>query len=108
MTIEKQPRPEWSPLPREGCRNVEGRVFLARDGLAIANLRFGQNATIDKHDAPFDIDVICIAGSGFASVDEEEFRLAAGETIRWPKHQDHCLWTTDDTMETLMVERHGV
>ena len=83
-------------------------MLLVKSGLAIANLRFGQNATIDKHDAPFDIDVICISGSGFTSVGDEEFPLSAGETIRWPKDRDHCLWTTDDTMETIMVERHGV
>jgi hypothetical protein len=61
---------------------------------------------IDPHDAPFDIDVICVAGSGFTSVGDREFPLCAGETIRWPKHRQHLLWTTGDTMETIMVERH--
>ena len=26
--IQPIPRPEWSPLPFEGCRNVEGKVLL--------------------------------------------------------------------------------
>lgn len=108
MTTESQPRPEWESLPREGCRNVEFRVLLFKDGIVIANLRFGRNATIDRHDAPFDIDVICMSGSGFASVDDEAFALVAGQTIRWPRNRDHCLWTADDTMETIMVERHRV
>ena len=108
MGTERQPRPEWSHLPRQGCENVEARVLLVKDGLVIANLRFAHNATIDRHDAPFDVDVICVSGSGFTSVGEDEFAISAGQTIRWPKHQDHCLWTTDDTMETIMVERHGV
>jgi len=107
MAVEKQPRPEWSPLPREGCDNVEARVLLARDGLAIANLRFGEGATIDRHDAPFDVDVLCVAGSGFTSVGDETFPIAQGETIRWPRNQQHCLWTVDTTMETIMVERYG-
>lgn len=108
MATEKQPRPDWSPLPRTGCDNVEARVLLVRDGLAIANLRFGESATIDRHDASFDIDVLCIAGSGFTSVGDETFPIAQGETIRWPRNQEHCLWTIDETMETIMVERHGM
>lgn len=107
MTVEKQPRPDWSPLPQEGCTNVEARVLLAKDGLALANLRFGENATIHRHAAPFDIDVICVSGSGFFSIDDEQFALKAGETVRWPKNRDHCLWTKESTMETIMVERFG-
>jgi quercetin dioxygenase-like cupin family protein len=106
--VESQPRPEWSTLPREGCVNVEARVLLAKDGLVVANLRFGRDASIDRHDAPFDIDVVCISGSGFASIDDGEFSIRAGETVRWPKNRDHRLWTTGDMMETVMIERHGV
>jgi quercetin dioxygenase-like cupin family protein len=106
MGIEKQPKPEWSPLPRPGCVNVEFRVLLGSDDLAIANLKFQQNATIDEHDADFDIDVLCIAGSGFTSIDDDDFPISEGETVRWPKGKMHCLWTIDTTMETIMVERH--
>lgn len=103
--IESQPRPDWGTLPREGCVGVEFRVFLAKDGLGIANLRFAEGATIDKHSAVFDIDVVCLSGSGFVSVGDEVFAFEAGQTIRWPKDIDHCLWTEKSTMETLMVER---
>lgn len=105
--IESQPSPEWSLLPREGCRGVKGRVLLGRDGLLIANLQFDAHATIDRHSAPHDIDVICVAGSGFMSVGDDVSPIQAGETVRWPGHVDHCLWTEDAAMETLMVERHG-
>lgn len=107
MIVESQPRPEWDILPREGCSGVEFRVFLAKEGLGIANLRFGENATIDKHSATFEIDVICLDGSGFVSVGDEVFAFEAGQTIRWPKDIDHCLWTKQTTMETVMVERRG-
>ena len=80
--IESQPRVDWAILPREGCVGVEFRVFLAKDGLGIANLRFSENATIDKHSAAFEIDVICLVGSGFVSVGEEVFAFEAGQTIR--------------------------
>ena len=105
--IGKQPKPDWSPLPRPGCENVEFRVLLASDGLAIANLRFQSKATIDRHDAAFDIDVICVSGLGFTSIDDKVSSLSAGETVRWSKGREHCLWTDGEPMETIMVERHG-
>ena len=73
----------------------------------IANLRFKKSATIDRHSAPFEIDVVCIAGTGFTSVGESVSVISAGEFVRWPKGEEHCLWTTDPEMETLMVERHS-
>ena len=60
--VRAQPKPDWAPLPRPGCHGVEFRVLLGVDGIFIANLRFAQDATIDEHDAPFEIDVICLAG----------------------------------------------
>jgi quercetin dioxygenase-like cupin family protein len=105
--VESQPRPDWFPIPREGTKGVEGRVLLGRDGLFIANLRFSPGATIDKHSAPWDIDVICISGSGYVSVGDEVEAFRAGQSIRWPRNVDHCLWTDDFAMETIMVERHG-
>ena len=107
MAAENQPKPDWAPLPRPGCHNIDFRVLLVKDGLSIANLRFAENATIDRHDAPYDIDVLCIAGSGFASIDDMEFPITQGQTVRWPNGKEHRLWTIDTTMETIMVERHG-
>lgn len=104
--VEAQPKPNWAVLPRPGCKNVEFRVLLGKDKLSIANLKFAENATIDKHAAPFEIDVLCIAGSGYTSIDDTSFPIAAGETIRWPAGKMHCLWTEDTTLETLMIERH--
>jgi quercetin dioxygenase-like cupin family protein len=105
--IENQPRPDWSPLNRPGCPGVEGRVLMNRDGIAVANLRFSSNATIDRHSARFDIDVLCIDGAGFTSVGDESYPIHAGQTVRWPANVDHCLWTEDGAMETIMVERYG-
>lgn len=103
--IEPQPKPAWAPLPRPGCVNVQSRVLLSRDGLVVANLRFGRRATIDPHDAPYDIDVLCVAGAGFTRIGEKTFALAEGESVRWPAGEVHGLWTEDAEMETLMVER---
>ena len=103
--IFKQPKPEWSPLPRPGCRNVEFRVLLSHNGLAVANLRFSADAEIDEHDAPYDIEAICLAGTGFVSVDGHTSEFSAGQSAHWPKNTNHKLWTTASTMETLMIER---
>ena len=105
--IEPQPRPDWSPLPREGCVNVEGRVLLVGDGLAIAMLRFAPNATIDPHAATFPVDVICLEGAGFTAVGDDAAPIAAGQRVRWPPGLPHRLWTEGGAMTTLMIERHA-
>ena len=101
------PRPEWSPVPRPGCVNVEGRVLLARAGLAVAMLRFDVQGTIDEHAAGHDIDVVCLEGAGYVSIEDRVWALRAGLTICWPAGRPHRLWTGDQGMVTLMVERPG-
>jgi quercetin dioxygenase-like cupin family protein len=105
--IEPMPRPNWEPLPRPGTVGVTGRVLLKRAGIAVANLRFSPNATIDEHKAPCDIDVICIEGEGFVSVGDLSSPFCAGESIVWPSGINHRLWTKGAEMETLMIERIG-
>ncbi|MEZ4664746.1 MAG: hypothetical protein R2911_45015 [Caldilineaceae bacterium] len=102
--VEWVKRPQWSPLPFEGCIGVEGKVFLDLEHLAVALLRFQPHATIHEHAASFDIDVICMEGSGCTSVNGQQANLQAGQKVRWPAHLAHRLWTESDTMITLMVE----
>lgn len=103
---EAVPRPEWSPLPHTGCVDVDGKVLLRTEILLIAMLRFATRATIHEHPAPWEIDVICLEGHGFVSIDGISAPLQSGERIRWPAGHPHRLWTDGDTMTTLMVE-HG-
>lgn len=109
MAIEviSVPRPAWSPLPFEGCRDVEGKVFLAQERLTLAMLRFSKDATIHEHAAEHDIDVTCVEGSGRKTVGDEQAALQAGERVRWPANLAHRLWTEGDEMVTLMVEHHA-
>jgi quercetin dioxygenase-like cupin family protein len=81
---------------------------LNRAGIGSANLRFSPNATIDEHSAPFEVDVICIAGEGFVSVGEQCSPFQAGQRIVWPPGINHRLWTENAEMETMMVNRNGV
>jgi quercetin dioxygenase-like cupin family protein len=97
----------WEPLPRAGCRNVEFKVLLREPHLALAMLRFGMDATIDEHSAEFDINVVCVQGRGFASVGGRTTQLEAGGHVHWPAGAQHCLWTEDTVMQTLMVEHRA-
>ncbi|MEQ8858186.1 MAG: hypothetical protein RIC56_06025 [Pseudomonadales bacterium] len=105
--IQAQPKADWSPVPRPGTSGVAFRILLRGDGILLASLRLGRSATIDRHSAPHEIDVVCIAGGGFTSIGDEKYAIHEGQTVRWPANVDHCLWTTDSSMETLMVERYG-
>jgi quercetin dioxygenase-like cupin family protein len=107
MTEEPQqvPRPDWSPVPRPGCLDVDGRVLLVRDGLVVAMLRFAPQATIDEHAAGHEVDVICLEGEGFVSIEDRVNSFAAGQWLTWPADRVHRLWTADSGMVTLMIER---
>jgi quercetin dioxygenase-like cupin family protein len=97
-------RPEWTPLPTAGCVRVEARALLRTERVSLAQLRFGPHGTIHEHPAPIEIDVVCLEGGGFTSVDGEAAPLAAGQKVRWPAGRPHRLWTEDSPMLTLMVE----
>ena len=83
---------------------MQGRVLLSRSGIVIANLRFSAHAFIDEHSAPFEIDVVCVDGEGYVSVDGVSSPLHCGESVTWPASVDHRLWTDSSEMETLMIE----
>jgi quercetin dioxygenase-like cupin family protein len=105
VDVRPFPRPEWSPLPYEGCVGVEGKVLVREDDFFIAMLRFSENATIHEHPGPNDTIVVCLDGEGLTSVAGEVAQLHAGEQARWPKGMPHRLWTESSMMTTLMVER---
>jgi quercetin dioxygenase-like cupin family protein len=100
-------RPDWSPLPFEGCRNVEGKVLLDEHGIGVALLRFGRDGTIHEHPGDSDAYVVCLEGRGHTSVASATAELAAGEKVLWPRDVPHRLWTTDSEMVTLMVHPNG-
>lgn len=104
--VQPVPKPEWQLLKRDGAVGVECRVLSHRRGSVIANLRFAPHATIDEHSASFEIDVVCLSGEGFTSVGGETASFRGGETVTWPAHVSHRLWTHGDAMETLMIEHH--
>lgn len=107
LNIEPLQRTEWIPLPHEGCRNVFAKPLLKLDNLGLALLSFEPDGTIHPHAAQIEIDVICLEGAGMVSVGDEQAALKAGEHLRWPANIEHCLWTTDSGMLTLMVEHYS-
>jgi quercetin dioxygenase-like cupin family protein len=98
------PRSDWSPLPRPGCVNVEGKVLHRGAGLALAMLRFQPDGCIDEHSADFDIEVICLEGCGFISIESDVSEFKANQSLLWSRGNLHKLWTTTSAMTTLMVE----
>ena len=109
MTVDIRPfpRPDWSPLPFDGCVGVVGKVLVREDDFFVAMLRFDPGGTIHEHPGENDTIVVCIDGKGFTSVAGEEEPLRAGQQARWPKGVQHRLWTVDSTMTTLMIEQTG-
>ena len=107
MTVDIRPfpRPEWSPLPYDGCIGVEGKVLVREEDFFVAMLRFPEHATIHEHPGIADTIVVCIDGSGFTSVAGETTTLQEGQQVRWPRGVTHRLWTDATTMVTLMIER---
>lgn len=105
LEVRPVPRPEWSPLPYEGCVGVAGKVPVREDGFFVAMLRFDRGGTIHEHPGENDTIVVCVEGEGLTSVADEKAPIAAGQQVRWPKGVRHRLWTEKSTMVTLMVER---
>jgi quercetin dioxygenase-like cupin family protein len=54
-------------------------------------LRFSTGATIAEHDAPMDLDVVCIEGKGFVSVGDGSFPSRADDSVLWPAGTMHRL-----------------
>jgi quercetin dioxygenase-like cupin family protein len=104
--ITPWPRPEWSPLPYEGCVGVDGKVLVREDDFFVAMLRFQPDATIHEHPGPNDTVVVCLEGGGFTSVAGESAPIREGEKVFWPRGVPHRLWTDESTMKTLMIEGH--
>ena len=102
--VHPVPRPDWSPLPHEGCVRVVGKVLLSLPHLHLALLRFDAHGTIHEHAADIEIDVVCLEGEGMTSVGGNPAAIRAGESVRWPAGIPHRLWTAEGEMVTLMVE----
>jgi quercetin dioxygenase-like cupin family protein len=103
--IAPVPRPDWTPLPYEGCVGVEGRVLVREDDFFVAVLRFSEHGTIHEHPGPNDTIVVCLEGSGYTSVAGEVAPIREAERVIWPRGVPHRLWTEGTTMTTLMVEQ---
>src|SRR5919204_6111675 len=100
LVAEPVPRPDWSEVPRPGCRGVHSKVLLHTPELLLALLRFGPGSTVDEHPAPHVVDVICLEGEGFFSVDGEPGPIRAGQRVQWPPNRPHRLWTETGSMLT--------
>jgi quercetin dioxygenase-like cupin family protein len=104
MRIDQFPRPDWSPLPMEGCERVEGCVLHATAEIVVAMLKFEPRGTIHEHAAAWNVVAMCIEGSGWVSVGDEHAEFKAGQSVLWPAGKQHRLWTEEESMTTIMLE----
>ena len=104
MKTKSFPRPDWSPVPRDGCKDVMGKVLLVDQRNVVAMLKIAPHGNTDIHPAPYDIHVLCTEGSGFVTCGDETTALAAGESVLWPRDVPHNLYTKAESMTTIMVE----
>lgn len=96
----------WMTFPRPGFDHVSVKMLLGLEGeLRVSMLKIGPGGGIPSHQDKAEIEVICIEGNGFASVGDESVPLSSGERVTWPANVDHRLWTTDNEMVTLMIEK---
>ena len=104
--MEKKPfpKPDWHVLPKEGCIGVEARVCLVDNRSVVAILRLGERSHTDIHPAPYDIHVLCTEGAGFAMSGGKVTALSSGESVLWPKGEEHNIYTDSSSMTTIMVE----
>ena len=98
------PKPDWQALRKEGCEGVEARVCLVDTRSVVAMLRLGKQSNTDIHPAPYDIHVLCIEGSGFAMSGGEVISIHSGESVLWPKGEEHNIYTEGSEMTTIMIE----
>ena len=108
LKIEAFQRPDWTPLPFDGCNNVSAKALQRFPHIAFAMLRFEPNGNIHEHPAEIEIDVYCLEGEGMVSVGDEQAPFKAGQRVRWMAGVNHKLWTTDNHMVTLMVEHQNI
>lgn len=104
LKVEAFQNADWKPFLHEGCHNLHVKVLDVLPHLALAMLRFDLNGETHEHPADVDIDVYCLEGRGMVSLGSEQSVLEAGQHVRWDAGIPHKLWTTDNTLVTLMVE----
>jgi quercetin dioxygenase-like cupin family protein len=79
-------------------------LLLRNPTLMVVQLQFDEHATIDEHAVAWEIDVLCLEGEGFISLDGHDEPIQANQRASWPANSPHRLFTMKSTMTTLMLE----
>ena len=96
-------RPQGPP----GTKGLTGQVIHSDARGHIAELAFGPHGRIPPHDNPNTTWFCVIEGGGFAQVEDEVVRVAAGDAVLWPAGLSHAAWTEGTTMRVIVVELTG-
>ncbi len=93
-------RPEGPP----GTTGVTGQVIHSDERGVVAELAFARGARMEAHSNPNLTWLVVIEGGGWASVGDEQVRVAAGEAVRFPPGIEHAAWTDHSPMRAIVVE----
>ncbi len=93
-------RPEGPP----GTVGVTGQVIHSDERGVVAELAFARGARMEPHSNPSLTWFVVIEGGGWASVGDEQVRVAAGEAVRFPPGIEHAAWTDHTPMRAVVVE----
>jgi quercetin dioxygenase-like cupin family protein len=90
-----------------GTTGVTGQVIHSDARGVISELAFARNGRIDPHTNPNITWFVVIEGGGWAVVDGERTRVAAGEAVLWPADVPHGAWADHSPMRALVIELAG-
>ncbi len=90
-----------------GTTGVTGQVIHSDARGVISELAFARNGRIDPHTNPNVTWFVVIEGGGWAVVDGERTRVAAGEAVLWPPDVPHGAWADHSPMRALVIELAG-
>jgi quercetin dioxygenase-like cupin family protein len=92
----------WAPAPeRWGCTNLDAAQVLSDPSVVVHHYRpGGEMREHTGHDAAL---CVCVDGSGFVKVGNDEAELSAHQAVVWPKGQTHKVWTTHSSMTVLLI-----
>jgi quercetin dioxygenase-like cupin family protein len=96
-------RPDGPP----GTVGVTGQVIHSDARGMISELAFKPNGRIEPHANPNTSWFIVIEGGGWAVVDGERTRVAAGEAVLWPPDVPHGAYADHGHMRAFVIEFAG-
>jgi len=76
--------------------SVVSRTLIDRDAGTVTLFAFSEGEGLSEHTAPYDALVQILEGEAEITISDQEYELAAGESIIMPANEPHALRATSD------------